>query len=180
MLTLYKRHSKECAEIRRRDGAAESVAELRADRGYRRCTCPIHPEGTLRLDGFIRKATGEVKWPKAEEIKEVGGCRDARRRARRADRSRPPRTAHNCSRDRTVFERPEGLQAVAEHSQKVPPVYGPPDGVLRGEGRRLHHAVRHRSGPCFSGVLVWFADHEPQAAGTYEVVFRLGSGAALD
>ena len=69
MLTLYKRHSKECAEIRRRDGAAESVAELRADRGYRRCTCPIHAEGTLRLDGFIRKATGEVKWPKAEEIK---------------------------------------------------------------------------------------------------------------
>ena len=69
MLTLYKRHSKECAEIRRRDGAAESVAELRADRRYRRCTCPIHAEGTLRLDGFIRKATGEVKWPKAEEIK---------------------------------------------------------------------------------------------------------------
>src|ERR1017187_3103511 len=69
MLTLYKRHSKECAEIRRRDGAAGSVAELRADRGYRRCACPIHAEGTLRLDGFIRKTTGEVKWPKAEELK---------------------------------------------------------------------------------------------------------------
>src|ERR1022692_1678678 len=71
MLTLYKRHSKECAEIRRRDGAAESVAELRADRGYRRCTCPIHAEGTLRIDGFVRKATGEVKWPKAKELKKT-------------------------------------------------------------------------------------------------------------
>jgi len=69
MLMLYKRHTKECAEARKKDGAEESVAELRADRGYRRCTCPIHAEGTLRLDGFIRKTTGEVKWPKAEELK---------------------------------------------------------------------------------------------------------------
>jgi integrase len=69
MLTLYKRHTKECAEARKKDGAAESVAELRADRGWRRCACPIHAEGTLRIDGFIRKSTGEVKWPKAEELK---------------------------------------------------------------------------------------------------------------
>jgi integrase len=45
------------------------VAELRVDRGYRRCGCPIHAESTLRIDGFIRKATGEVKWAKAEELK---------------------------------------------------------------------------------------------------------------
>jgi integrase len=69
MLTLYKRHSKECAEARIEGGAAESVAELRSDRRYRRCGCPIHAEGTLRIDGFIRKTTGEVKWPKAEELK---------------------------------------------------------------------------------------------------------------
>jgi hypothetical protein len=29
-----------------------------------RCACPVHAEGTLRIDGFVRKATGEVKWPK--------------------------------------------------------------------------------------------------------------------
>lgn len=69
MLTLYKRHSSDCAEARRKEGATESVAQLRADRGYRRCGCPIHAEGTLRIDGFIRKTTGEVKWPKAEELK---------------------------------------------------------------------------------------------------------------
>jgi integrase len=69
MLTLYKRHTQECAEARIQDGAAECVAELRADRGYRRCGCPIHAEGTLRIDGFIRKTTGEVKWPKAEELR---------------------------------------------------------------------------------------------------------------
>jgi len=69
VLTLYKRHSKECAEDRRRRGETKSVAKLRADRGYRRCICPIHAEGTLRIDGFIRKATGEVKWQKAEELK---------------------------------------------------------------------------------------------------------------
>jgi hypothetical protein len=69
MLTLYKRHTKECAEVRRKNGADESVAQLRADRKYRRCTCPIHAEGTLRIDGFVRKTTGEVKWPKAEDTK---------------------------------------------------------------------------------------------------------------
>jgi|ERR1035438_5029834 IS5 family transposase len=67
MLTLYKRHTKKCAEARKKDGAAGSETKLRADRGYRRCTCPIHAEGTLRIDGFVRKTTGEVKWPKAEE-----------------------------------------------------------------------------------------------------------------
>jgi integrase len=69
MLTLYKRHTRECAEVRKNDGATESLAGLRSDRGYRRCACPIHAEGTLRIDGFIRKATGEAKWPKAEELK---------------------------------------------------------------------------------------------------------------
>jgi site-specific recombinase XerD len=69
MLTLYKRHSAECAEARRKEGTGKTLSQLRADRGYRRCSCPIHAEGTLRIDGFIRKATGELKWPKAEELK---------------------------------------------------------------------------------------------------------------
>lgn len=69
MLTLYKRHTKECAEARIKEDASESLAKLRSDRSYRRCSCPIHAEGTLRIDGFIRKSTGEVKWTKAEELK---------------------------------------------------------------------------------------------------------------
>jgi hypothetical protein len=69
MLTLYKRHNKVCAETRIDNGVKESVPELRSDRGYRRCSCPIHAEGTLRIDGFVRRATGEVKWPEAEKLK---------------------------------------------------------------------------------------------------------------
>src|SRR3954471_6596742 len=69
MLTLYKRHTKGCAEGRQQGGAHESIAQLRADRGHRRCACPIHAEGTLRIDGFVRKATAENKWAKAEERK---------------------------------------------------------------------------------------------------------------
>jgi len=69
MITLYKRHTKACAETRTKEGTRGTVAELRSDRNYRRCACPIHAEGTIRIDGFIRKATGEVKWPKAEELK---------------------------------------------------------------------------------------------------------------
>ena len=71
MLTLYKRHTTECAEARRKEGTGKTIGQLRADRGYRRCACPIHAEGTLRIDGFVRKATGEVKWPKAEELKKT-------------------------------------------------------------------------------------------------------------
>lgn len=69
MLTLYKRHTKPCAEGRWTAESGKTVGQLRADRGYRRCACPIHAEGTLRIDGFVRKATGEVKWEKAEDLK---------------------------------------------------------------------------------------------------------------
>jgi hypothetical protein len=31
----------------------------------------IHAEGTLRVDGLVREATREVKWPKAEELKKT-------------------------------------------------------------------------------------------------------------
>jgi len=41
----------------------------RHDRAYRRCKCPIHAEGTLRIDGFTRKATGETDWEQAEQRK---------------------------------------------------------------------------------------------------------------
>ncbi len=41
----------------------------RWDRSYRRCKCPIHAEGTLRLDGFIRRGTSETDWDRAEQVK---------------------------------------------------------------------------------------------------------------
>ena len=43
---------------------------MRCDRNYRRCTCPIHAEGTLRIDGFVRKSTREVKWEEAEKLRD--------------------------------------------------------------------------------------------------------------
>ena len=61
MLTLYNRHSAACADARRKEETGKTVAQLRADRGWRRCGCPIHAEGTLRVDGFVRKSTGEVE-----------------------------------------------------------------------------------------------------------------------
>jgi integrase/recombinase XerD len=34
-----------------------------------RCKCPIHAEGTLRLDGFVRRGTSESDWDRAEQVK---------------------------------------------------------------------------------------------------------------
>jgi site-specific recombinase XerD len=69
VLVLHKRHTKRCAEARSSAESGKTVDQLRVDRGHRRCACPIHVEGTLRLDGFVRKATGEVKWERAEALK---------------------------------------------------------------------------------------------------------------
>jgi integrase len=69
MLTLYKRHTRACAEARWKEGGERTVAQLLADRSYKRCACTIYVEGTLRIDGFVRKATGETKYAKAEEWK---------------------------------------------------------------------------------------------------------------
>lgn len=57
-LQLYRRHTSSCTAKR-----------PRWDRSYRRCKCPIHAEGTLRIDGFIRRSTSETVWERAEEIK---------------------------------------------------------------------------------------------------------------
>jgi hypothetical protein len=37
------------------------------DRSYKRCDCTFYVEGTLRMDGFVRKSTSETKEQKAEE-----------------------------------------------------------------------------------------------------------------
>jgi site-specific recombinase XerD len=58
-LTLKKRHTTAC---RKNNGVTEYGV-------YRRCACPIHAIGTLRLDGFIRASTGEIKWDLAELVK---------------------------------------------------------------------------------------------------------------
>ena len=57
-LQIYRRHTSKCTARR-----------PRWDRSYRRCKCPIHAEGTLRIDGFVRKSTSEIVWEQAEEIK---------------------------------------------------------------------------------------------------------------
>src|SRR5260370_40399342 len=57
-LQLYRRHTSKCTAQR-----------PRWDRSYRRCKCPIHGEGTLHIDGFIRKSTAESVWERAEEGK---------------------------------------------------------------------------------------------------------------
>lgn len=57
-LHLYRRHTSGCTAKR-----------PRWDRSYRRCKCPIHAEGTLRVDGFVRKGTAETAWDRAEEVK---------------------------------------------------------------------------------------------------------------
>ena len=57
-LQLYRRHTSKCIAKR-----------SRWDRSYRRCKCPIHVEGTLRLDGFVRRGTSESDWDRAEQVK---------------------------------------------------------------------------------------------------------------
>ena len=56
-LQLYRRHTSKCTAKR-----------PRWDRSYRR-KGPIHAEGTLRGDGFIRRSTAETVWELAEEVK---------------------------------------------------------------------------------------------------------------
>jgi integrase/recombinase XerD len=57
-LQLYRRHTSKCIAKR-----------PRWDRSYRRCKCPIHAEGTLRIDGFIRRGTSETDWDRAEQVR---------------------------------------------------------------------------------------------------------------
>jgi hypothetical protein len=146
MLTLYKRHTQECAEARSRDGAMEPVAKLRVARGYRRCICPIHAEGTLRIDGFIRKGTGEVKWPKAEELKrkweDAGTLNVAPPTITGPAAQDPPTVVHvieQFTKDRTACKlSPSTLKKYRQFTDLL-------EEFCR-EGCSLHHAIRHR--PC--------------------------------
>ena len=52
MLTIYRRHTKECPHSTRR---------------YRRCRCPIHVEGSLGGES-IRKALDLTSWEAAENL----------------------------------------------------------------------------------------------------------------
>jgi integrase len=40
----------------------------RWDRTYKKCRCPIHVEGTLRIDGFVRACTKETIWDRGKAI----------------------------------------------------------------------------------------------------------------
>jgi integrase len=68
-LILYRRHIAACVQKRSKAGDTRTPGAIRSDRSWRRCSCPIHAEGTLRLDGFIRRSTGETVWQRAEEWK---------------------------------------------------------------------------------------------------------------
>ncbi len=59
-LVLYRRHTAACCKDRK-------IKPW--NRSYRKCRCPIHAEGTLRIDGFVRVATKETVWEKAEALK---------------------------------------------------------------------------------------------------------------
>ena len=126
MLTLYKRHTKKCAERRLTTEPGKTLGELRADRGCRRCTCSIYAEGTLRIDGFVRKATR-----RSEE--EMGGSGHPGGCASGSAESRSARAAHDRACGPAIHERPEGLRPLAEYSQEISPVYRSTQGVLRGK-----------------------------------------------
>jgi integrase len=68
-LTLYRRHTAACVAKRKKTGDPRPAAVLKNDRSWRRCSCPIHAEGVLHKDGFIRKATGETTWDRADRWK---------------------------------------------------------------------------------------------------------------
>lgn len=55
MLSLYRLHTKRCSA--RRD---------RLDRGYRKCSCPIHVEGKCG-DEFVRKGLQTSNWQRAQQ-----------------------------------------------------------------------------------------------------------------
>jgi integrase len=68
-LTLYRIHTKACIQKRQKGGDSRTASQIKNDRAYRRCSCPIQAEGALRKDGFVRRSTGETSWEKAEEMK---------------------------------------------------------------------------------------------------------------
>jgi integrase len=70
-LILYRRHIAACVQKRIKAGDTRTPGAIRSDRSWRRCSCPIHAEGALRLDGFIRVSTGENTWQRAEEWKDA-------------------------------------------------------------------------------------------------------------
>jgi site-specific recombinase XerD len=57
-LQKFKRHTAKCCKDK---------GIKRDDRTFTKCRCPWQVEGTLRIDGFIRKSTGETDAEKADE-----------------------------------------------------------------------------------------------------------------
>jgi hypothetical protein len=180
VLTLYKRHTKKCAERRLTTEPGKTLGELRADRGCRRCTCSIYAEGTLRIDSFVRKATGEVKWEKAEDLKrkweEAGTLEVARPAPPSPGPQEPPTIEH-------VVQQFMNDRKACGLSRNTLKKYRQFIDLLRGfcEGSGIvYNAIRNRPGLAVSRILDWVFSHEPQAAGTYEGVFLVGGGARLD
>jgi integrase len=70
-ITLYRRHTKACIAKRQKAGDKRTAAELKEDRSYRRCSCPITGEGTPRNDKYARVASGEITFEQAEIWKDA-------------------------------------------------------------------------------------------------------------
>jgi integrase len=73
VLTLYRRHRKECEGGHPEDSRSGEFDESR--RGWKRCACLIHASGTLG-GKFRRKQTGHANW---EEAKAVAAAWEAAR-----------------------------------------------------------------------------------------------------
>ncbi len=66
-IQLYRRHTAKCAQRRPRHQLTFESDERR--RAFKRCSCPIHAEGTL--DRFSRKGTGKTSWHEAKAVAAV-------------------------------------------------------------------------------------------------------------
>ena len=63
MLTIFKRHTGQC----KKDHALPDGTPQDMGRKYRRCTCPLHTEGTLG-GVMIRRALDTASWTRAQAI----------------------------------------------------------------------------------------------------------------
>lgn len=71
MLTIFRRHTLACRTTHAENGTPKDMG-----RGYRKCSCPLHTEGTLSGQ-MLRKALDTGTWTRAQAI-----VRDAEARGR--------------------------------------------------------------------------------------------------
>ncbi len=65
-LSLYRRHTSKCSQVRSRHERTYESDELR--RGFKGCQCPIQFEGKIKGAGFVRKSTEKTSWEEAKLV----------------------------------------------------------------------------------------------------------------